>query len=63
MKETTKPAELAKIEVRQFVREPTAAAIAVGFVNSEWYQSERPRNVFMFDPEAGTLDVSLLKVH
>lgn len=54
---TVEAAEIAGIEVKRLVNEPTAAALAYGY-----RQSDAEENLFIFDLGGGTFDVTLLEV-
>ncbi|CAJ2666205.1 unnamed protein product [Trifolium pratense] len=52
--------EIAGMNVKQIINEPTAAAIAYGLNMKPFKFNHQYRNVFVFDLGGGTLDVSIL---
>jgi molecular chaperone DnaK (HSP70) len=58
--DTMKAAEFAGLNVLSLVTEPTSAAIAFEYMEED-RNKMKARNVFVFDLEAGTLDVTFLR--
>ena len=57
-KATEDAAKIAGLEILRIINEPTAAALAAGFHESE----DAVKNILVFDFGGGTLDVTILKI-
>ena len=57
-KATEDAAKIAGLEILRIINEPTAAALAAGFHESE----DAVKNILVFDFGGGTFDISILEV-
>ena len=63
-RQATKDAgQIAGLNVRRIINEPTAAALAYGLDKQGAEEEEEDKNILIFDLGGGTFDVSILSIH